>query len=224
MIQFGVIKGFLRRAHAYPVWLEHPALKPRAERGSTSSSDAATATGTGGAAAAAAAAAASAKAPARAALGSKGSSAPTRRAGELPPKRVLHATLDAPAPPQHSTNSVRRASPPSRGSGAGSGDDDEDRASGAAGEGSISYPPSLALLLDGAHHTDEVCLRYGIGWRTLEAVLKDLGGGARGMERGGDDEDEDEDEEVERRERRRTRSREEEEASPYGDKVVMLWI
>ncbi|KPV76076.1 uncharacterized protein RHOBADRAFT_53069 [Rhodotorula graminis WP1] len=228
MIQFGVIKGFLRRAHAYPVWLDHPALKPRAARGSASSSGAATATGASGAAAAAAAASAAARARQRAASsGSKSASAsaPTRRAGDLPPKRVLHATLDAPAPPQHSTNSLRRSSPPSRGSGAGSGDEDEDRAAGGgAGENSISYPPSLALLLDGSHHTDEVCLRYGIGWRTLEAVLRDLGGGAKGMEREGDDDEDDDEEEEARRERRRTRSRDDEEASLYGDKVVMLWI
>lgn len=29
MIQFGVIKGFLRRVYAYPVWLDHPTLRPR---------------------------------------------------------------------------------------------------------------------------------------------------------------------------------------------------
>ncbi|BGP06246.1 Nitrogen permease regulator 2 [Rhodotorula toruloides] len=29
MIQFGVIKGFLRRVHAFPVWLDHPTLRPR---------------------------------------------------------------------------------------------------------------------------------------------------------------------------------------------------
>jgi hypothetical protein len=32
-------------------------------------------------------------------------------------------------------------------------------------------------MLDGNHHTDEICLKYGIGWTTLQVVLKHLGGG-----------------------------------------------
>ncbi|BGP46264.1 Nitrogen permease regulator 2 [Rhodotorula kratochvilovae] len=176
MVQFGVIKGFLRRAHACPVWLDHPALRGRRERASADSSGAATATG---------------RAP-----------PPPVPQG----RRTLLATLDAPAPPQHSTTSSlapSRASPPPPGS--GSGDTEEDG-------GGISYPPSLALLLDGTHHTDEVCLRYGIGWRTLEAVLRDLGGGGRGMERGDDGEESGEGE-----------GREAGGGGEYGERVVMLW-
>lgn len=44
------------------------------------------------------------------------------------------------------------------------------------------YPPNLLALLDGEHHTDELCTRFEVGWPTLEQWLRSIGGG-------GDDED-----------------------------------
>ena len=38
MIQFGVIKGFLRRVYAYPIWLDHPSNSPTPNRHETSAS------------------------------------------------------------------------------------------------------------------------------------------------------------------------------------------
>lgn len=53
-------------------------------------------------------------------------------------------------------------------------------AGGASGATAPVYPTSLALMLDGTHHTDEICLKYGIGSTTLSIVLKHLGGGGGG--------------------------------------------
>jgi hypothetical protein len=40
-----------------------------------------------------------------------------------------------------------------------------------------AYPPELLELLDGEHHTDELCTRFGVGWPTLEHWLAAAGGG-----------------------------------------------
>ncbi|KAI0034016.1 nitrogen permease regulator 2 [Vararia minispora EC-137] len=40
-----------------------------------------------------------------------------------------------------------------------------------------AYPPELPELLDGEHHTDELCTRFGVGWPTLEQWLVAAGGG-----------------------------------------------
>ncbi|KAI0041125.1 NPR2-domain-containing protein [Auriscalpium vulgare] len=40
------------------------------------------------------------------------------------------------------------------------------------------YPPTLLPLLDGEHHTDELCTRFEVGWPTLEKWLAAAGGGA----------------------------------------------
>ncbi|TFY66142.1 hypothetical protein EVG20_g4949, partial [Dentipellis fragilis] len=42
---------------------------------------------------------------------------------------------------------------------------------------SVSYPEELAELLDGEHHTDELCTRFEVGWPVLETWLAALGGG-----------------------------------------------
>ncbi|KAI0320748.1 nitrogen permease regulator 2-domain-containing protein [Amylostereum chailletii] len=39
------------------------------------------------------------------------------------------------------------------------------------------YPPELLTLLDGEHHTDELCTRFEVGWPTLETWLVAAGGG-----------------------------------------------
>jgi hypothetical protein len=43
---------------------------------------------------------------------------------------------------------------------------------------SLAYPPSLVPLLDGEHHTDELCCRFGVGWPTLERWLVAVGEGS----------------------------------------------
>ncbi|KWU46349.1 nitrogen permease regulator 2, partial [Rhodotorula sp. JG-1b] len=98
MIQFGVIKGFLRRVYAYPIWLDHPNLQQQQtlatqQRGGTDNDD------------------------------NWGEDSTT-------------TTMLLP---------------------------------------SVSYPPSLAMMFDGTHHTDEICLKYSCSWRTLELVLRQLG-------------------------------------------------
>lgn len=39
------------------------------------------------------------------------------------------------------------------------------------------YPPDLPALLDGEHHTDELCTRFSVGWPVLERWLRVIGGG-----------------------------------------------
>lgn len=38
-------------------------------------------------------------------------------------------------------------------------------------------PPTLINLLDGEHHTDEICVLFEVGWPTLEQWLVSIGGG-----------------------------------------------
>ena len=42
----------------------------------------------------------------------------------------------------------------------------------------LAYPPSLVALLDGKHHTDELCCRFEVGWPTLERWLIAVGEGS----------------------------------------------
>ena len=42
---------------------------------------------------------------------------------------------------------------------------------------SLAYPPALVPLLDGEHHTDELCCQFEVGWPTLERWLVAVGGG-----------------------------------------------
>lgn len=39
------------------------------------------------------------------------------------------------------------------------------------------FPPALISLLDGEHHTDELCVRFNVGWPMLERWLAMAGGG-----------------------------------------------
>lgn len=39
------------------------------------------------------------------------------------------------------------------------------------------YPPGLPTMLDGEHHTDEICTRFEVGWPTLQRWLRMAGGG-----------------------------------------------
>jgi hypothetical protein len=42
----------------------------------------------------------------------------------------------------------------------------------------LAYPPLLVPLLDGEHHTDELCCRFEVGWPTLERWLVAVGEGS----------------------------------------------
>jgi hypothetical protein len=42
----------------------------------------------------------------------------------------------------------------------------------------LAYPPALIPLLDGEHHTDELCCRFEVGWPTLERWLIGIGEGS----------------------------------------------
>lgn len=216
MLQFGVIKGFLRRVHAHPVWLDHPTFKPASNQSKKKQREA----------------------DGRREETPAGSERPSRRDTTVKPsRRRLEPNLpspsssprrgnsstatpshfstpapdipvDAPAPPQ-TLSSLAAHAPP-------------DPPTPPLENPAPSYPHSLPLLLDGSHSTDEVCLRYGITWRTLEAVLRHLGGaqGEEGREReeygfGGEGEE---------GRRRGAGAHAAAEKGPYGTKVVMLWV
>ncbi|GAA5919938.1 hypothetical protein JCM1841_000055 [Sporobolomyces salmonicolor] len=184
MIQFGVIKGFLRRVYAYPVWLDHPALRAHA--------------------------AAEEDAEEEDRLSGDGRKARRSAHSSTPLALLPPSPLDAPAPAAprtalHASEVLLLPTPPP------------------ASPPPPVYPPSLPLLLDGSRHTDEVCLRYGIGWRTLEAVLRHLGGGGEGDGEGqrpgqghrdGDGDGT----------RRATGAQAGQDKGVYGARVVMLWI
>ncbi|KAH9966914.1 nitrogen permease regulator 2-domain-containing protein, partial [Russula dissimulans] len=42
----------------------------------------------------------------------------------------------------------------------------------------LAYPPALVPLLNGEHHTDELCCRFEVGWPTLERWLVAVGEGS----------------------------------------------
>jgi nitrogen permease regulator 2-like protein len=42
----------------------------------------------------------------------------------------------------------------------------------------LAYPPALVSLLDGEHHTDELCCCFEVGWPTLERWLTAIGEGS----------------------------------------------
>ncbi|GAA5913180.1 hypothetical protein JCM6882_005810 [Rhodosporidiobolus microsporus] len=227
MVQFGVIKGFLRRVYAFPVWLDHPSFRPASHREGGGRSG-------------------------RRGKGERKGTVvleedddeeekervsrrntvtkPSRRKLEpnLPSPSASHhrrpssthslstpapqTPLDAPAPPQTMTSTAANAP--------------IDASTTRPPESPApSYPPSLPLLLDGSHSTDEVCLRYGITWRTLEVVLRHLGGA--GNE---DREEEEEEEEGSWSDAEQGRRRGSAalgggaEKGPYGSKVVMMWV
>lgn len=49
-------------------------------------------------------------------------------------------------------------------------------------QGPAQFPPELLPLLDGEHHTDEICTRFEIGWPVLRQWLFAAGGAQEGDE------------------------------------------
>lgn len=210
MIQFGVIKGFLRRVYAFPIWLEHPNLKPKSSGQEKEKEKEKVTTGglkleistTGGEGRPEFSRAYSSQGPRT----TKDTSLTEHPTYSLPPTR--HNS--APDPNLSSLNPLPSRSP--------STDSKESPAAPV-------YPTSLTMLLDGTHHTDEICLKYGIGWRTLETVLKHLGGGESAGEEGdGGAARDSEGYAGGEGTRRSSTSNGGGEKSLYGSKVVMIWI
>ena len=196
MIQFGVIKGFLRRVYAFPLWLEHASFHPVPQpserrpsnsrtqsheapplrRGRHSSSVFSLAGGVGD-------------------VSSSSYSGTTTSDGPTPQAQT---PVDAPAPPQHRTAVPAGKTQPMT------------PQPSATEPPRPSFPSSLGRMLDGKHHTDEICIRYGIPFKHLETVLRFIGGaeGATldaGMVGDGG--------------QRRTPT-----ATSYGSQVVMLYV
>lgn len=147
MIQFGVIKGFLRRVLSYPVWLDHPALNhnPNNVDGKRREKLPANATSSSSRPSYSRDASSSIFS----AWGSSNLSSPG-----LP--------SDAPAVPQERTALV----------GAQLAREDPELIIPTP----LSYPKGLPMMLTGKHHTDEICVKFGMSFRKLEGYLKSIGG------------------------------------------------
>jgi hypothetical protein len=59
----------------------------------------------------------------------------------------------------------------------------------AAAKEGPTFPASLPLMMDGTHHTDEICIRYEVSLKQLEMVFRTLGGASEGPSAGGGGED-----------------------------------
>lgn len=57
---------------------------------------------------------------------------------------------------------------------------------GSSGPMNAPPPPELLPLLDGDHHTDELCTRFEVGWPQLQQWLVTIGGGKGDGDGGGD--------------------------------------
>lgn len=173
MIQFGIIKGFLRRVWTFPVWVDHPDLVSGI--GSIGIGVGIGGGGVGG-------------------VGGEGRRGRDAREGEgmgrpvsdrndssyvssnqslppssLPPSSIPNQQTDSnpPLPLPQSQQQSTSTTPTKH-----------------------FYPVSLPLMLDGSKHTDEICLKYGISLRHLENVLRSIGGveevsGSGGEKEGG---------------------------------------
>ncbi|KAL8293073.1 hypothetical protein RQP46_000767 [Phenoliferia psychrophenolica] len=153
MLQFGVIKGFLRRVYAFPLWLDHPSLSPPpppSERRPPNSRTQSSSVGRNSSSVFS--------------LGGGGSSFSTANGSTDGLTPQAQTPVDAPAPPQE-----RTAVP------AGQALPMTPQAS--ATPAVPTFPSSLRRMLDGKHHTDEICIRYGMSFRYLETVLRHIGGG-----------------------------------------------
>ena len=172
MVQFGVIKGFLRRVYAFPIWLDHPNLKSKEKE---KEKEKVTTRGL--------------KLEMTAGGGESRESRPdfSRAYSSQGPTRTATTKDSLSMDPTYSLPPTRHNSAPDANLSTlnplpsrASSNESKDSPNNAA----PIYPTSLTMMLDGTHHTDEICLKYGIGWRTLEIVLKHLGGGETGAGEG----------------------------------------
>lgn len=193
MVQFGVIKGFLRRAHAYPIWLDHPRIiSPSRKRRQSSSgkrpNDAPSAGQHG------------ASPDPRAPGGSSFFAMPaasTSNSDEPLPRRGISPTTQRAHTRRAGSPHVHHSTPPTGSIPLQSG---------------ASYPASLPNMLDGSHHVDEICVKYGVSLRQLDVVLRELGGASKSDSLAPEDDDGQDGQ-------RRTAS-----SSIYGNRLVMMYV
>ncbi|GAA5941038.1 nitrogen permease regulating protein NPR2 [Sporobolomyces koalae] len=267
MIQFGVIKGFLRRVYAYPVWLDHPSLHSSVpttsasnqadhhesgqskrtttvdrksinpvtlklvtnldERGRIATTTTSVGSGTTTNSTAVRPEFARANSSQMKMLHSPHSetstrSAPAKLSPPLPRNTTTTTTSELNSRRSIRTdleNSSRTGSPlgsPRTRATTPNENPDPDETTTKTNMPAPVYPTSLTLMLDGNHHTDEICLKYGIGWRTLEAVLKHLGGERLEVSGGSNT--------MRVEERRSSITQSGSDKGFYGNKVVMLWV
>lgn len=231
MIQFGVIKNFLRRVHSYPIWLDHPAYLPPNLTSPTTTlpSNATSRFST-----------LSRNQPnlnshahyhrestslapeSRPSLMRAGSSLLSGDSSNASTS-IVPTSIDTSTLPPSISASDRRTTGGGGGvrtlllrmeSGGGRSHEHQPHQEGQIllhghGGKKILFPHSLPLLFDGKHHTDEICVKYAISRSHLELVLRELGSrfppGARGPSVEGDNNGG-------------------KRGSEYGDRVVMLSV
>jgi hypothetical protein len=159
MISFGVVKGFLRRVHCYPVWLDHPAFaEAKALARTTTMPMTTTATtetealDSGGVAVAEREGEEQGREADK--LRSRGRRRRRRRG-----RRARREEDDEDEGEEGRRNDYD--------DGEDEDDDDEDDDS--------RYPSSLPDLLDGGHSSDELCVRYKVGFARLKRYLAVIG-------------------------------------------------
>jgi hypothetical protein len=153
MIQFGIIKGFLRRVWCFPIWLNHPSLLA-----AHSNNDSGTTLNVNN----------ERRGGAGEGIGGGGGLRPDLNRNLSSTSTGLSSTLSAATSSLLSTNSV---SPRFHHLASG-----KKIANTTTSKMKQLYPASLPLMLDGSHCTDEICIKYGIGLGHLEMVLRSIGG------------------------------------------------
>ncbi|SGZ35087.1 BQ5605_C069g12861 [Microbotryum silenes-dioicae] len=219
LVQFGCIKGFLRRVYTYPVWLDHPKFLKHRNRGrhgddvegdeGTTSFFLPTPSN---------------ETPLHSAISTL-SRMETNDASLLdPPSSGIlsrpnrsKTTFHPSATPAKTRAEVRQSARKGRSSGSPA----------TTNVPPISrFPPSLPMMMDGTYHTDEICVKYSISFKQLEVIFRTLGKGRSGKyegslgeeERGEEEEDDDDDL------RRRRDDESLHSGSNYGDRLVLLYV
>ncbi|SCZ96574.1 BZ3500_MvSof-1268-A1-R1_Chr4-4g07440 [Microbotryum saponariae] len=219
LVQFGCIKGFLRRVYAYPVWLDHPKFLKHRNRGRNGDD-------------------------VEGDEGTTSFSLPTP-SNETPLHSAISTlsrmeTNDASLPdplssgilsaPNRSKTTFHPSTTPAKTRPEVRQSARKGRSAGSPATTNVPpisrFPPSLPMMMDGTYHTDEICVKYSISFKQLEVIFRTLGKGRGGKyegsleeeERGEEEEDDDDDL------RRRRDDESLHSGSDYGDRLVLLYV
>ncbi|SCV69045.1 BQ2448_2065 [Microbotryum intermedium] len=222
LVQFGCIKGFLRRVYAYPVWLDHPKFLKKRNKPRNGGEDV-----NGEEGASFYLPTPSNETPLHSAISTMSRTGTNDSSmSDLMGSAIL-LTPNRSKTTFHPSTTPARTRPevahPAR----------ESRRAGSATKKTMPsasrFPPSLAMMMDGTYHTDEICVKYAISFKQLEVIFKTLrkrrggeGEGSLGEDEQGEDEEEDDDDL-----RRRRGERDDESllsGSNYGDRLVLLYV
>lgn len=182
MVQFGVIKGFLRRVHAYPVWLDHPRIvapsrqQSRGSRGSQGARSGSAVSMPGQSIDSVTAAGGSMGQPGTSSFFALPTTPSTSNSNDVTPRPSSPSRSRATAINHNNNAPLRRTRSPHVHHSTPEPNGLNQQQQQHQGP---SYPASLPLLFDGSHHVDEICVRYGVSLGQLQVVMRELGGAAK---------------------------------------------